>query len=160
MAALTVALQQLVTAHSPSAESGLRKTVSRRLTCVRSGVSTITGSLATASDDTCLLQLNEDEIKGHRIELSEIRRELTRLDLEDDDELKVNMMEVEKALFDCSLELRRLFQPNQPKDSSDIISTETSTSKGVTLTQDRCPYIRWQHPQLEDILGTVLCSSS
>ena len=136
VAALTVALQQLVTAHSPSEESGLRKTVSRRLTCVRTGVSTITGSLATASNDICLLQLNEDEIKGHRIELSEIRRELTRLDLEDDDELKVNMMEVEKALFDCSLELRRLLQP---KDSSDIISTETNTSKGVKLPKIDVP---------------------
>ena len=89
VAVLTVAFQQLVAAHSPSAESGLCKTTSRRLTCVRTGVSAIAGSLATASDDICLLQLNEDEIKGHRIELSEIRKELTSLDLEDDDELKV-----------------------------------------------------------------------
>ena len=33
--------------------------------------------------------MNENEIKGHRIELSAISKELTSLDLEDDDELKV-----------------------------------------------------------------------
>ena len=49
------------------------------------------------------------------------------------------MMEVEKALFECSLELRRLLQPNQPKDSSDIISTETSTSRGVKLPKIDVP---------------------
>lgn len=72
VAALTLALQQLVAAYSPSGESGLRKTVCHRLTCVCTVVSTITGSLATASDNICPLQLNEYEIKGHRIELSEI----------------------------------------------------------------------------------------
>ena len=139
VAALTITLQQLVAAHSPSAESGLRKTASRRLTCVCTGISAITGSLATTSDDICLLQLNKDEIKGHRIELSEIRKELTNLDLEDDDVLKINMMAVEKALFDCSLELCRLLQPNKPKDSSYTTSTETSTSKGVKLPKIDVP---------------------
>ena len=89
VAVLTVALQQLITAHSQSASSGLCKAASRRLARVNTSVSNISDSLAVASDDICLLQLNEDEIKGHRIELSEIRKELMNLDLEDDDELKV-----------------------------------------------------------------------
>ena len=64
---------------------------------------------------------------------------MTNLDLEDDDVLKINMMAVEKALFDCSLELRRLLQPNKPKDSSYTTSTETSTSKGVKLPKIDVP---------------------
>ena len=141
VAVLTVALQQLITAHSPSASSGLRKTAFRRLACVNTSVSNISDSLAAASDDICLLKLNEDEIKGHRIELSEIRKELMNLGLEDDNELKVSVMTVEKALFDCSLELRRLLQPNKTSDSSSTISSESNVGK-------------------EDILGTVLCSCS
>ena len=130
VAVLTVALQ-LITAHSPSASSGLRKTAFRRLARVNTNIS---DSLAAASDDICLQKLSEDEIKGHRIELSEIRKELMNLGLEDDDELKVSVMTVEKALFDCSLELRRLLQPNKTSDSSSTISSESNVGK-----ESSCP---------------------
>ncbi len=39
------------------------------------------------SDDICLLQQNEDEIKSRKVELAEVRKEIMTLDLEDDDEL-------------------------------------------------------------------------
>ena len=139
VAVLAVALQQLITAHSPSASSGLSKAASRQLARVNTSVSNISDSLAAASDDICLLQLNEDEIKGHRIELSEIRKELMNLDLEDDDELKVSVTTVEKALFDCSLELHRLLQPNKTSDSSSTISSESNVSKGVKLPMIEVP---------------------
>ena len=54
-------------------------------------------------------------------------------DLEDDDELKVSVTTVEKALFDCSLELRRLLQPNKTSDSSSTISSKSNVSKEVKL---------------------------
>ena len=61
------------------------------------------------------------------------------LDLEDDDELKVSATTVEKALFDCSLELRRLLQPNKTSDSSSTIISESNVSKGVKLPMIEVP---------------------
>ena len=112
---------------------------SRRLACVNTSVFNISDSLAVASDDICLLQLNEGEIKSHRIELSELRKELMNLDLEDDDELKVSVTTVEKALFDCSLELCRLLQPNKTSDSSSTINSESNVGKGVKLPMIEVP---------------------
>lgn len=139
VAALAVALQQLITAHSPSASNGLRKAASRQLTHINTSVSNISDPLAVASDDICLIQLNENEIKGHRIELSEIRKELMSLYLEDTDVLKVSMMIVEKALFDCSLKLHRLLQPNKTSDSSSTIISESNVNKGVKLPRIEVP---------------------
>ena len=139
VAVLAVTLQQLITAHSPSASSGLHKVVSRLLACVNSSVSNISNSLGAASDDICLLQLNEDGIKGHTIDLSEIRKALMNLDLENDDELKVRVTTVEKALFDCSLELCRLLQTNKTSDSDSTISSESNVSKGVKLPMIEVP---------------------
>ena len=61
------------------------------------------------------------------------------LDLEDDDELKVSVTTVEKALFDCSFELRRLLQPNKTSDGSSTISSESNVSKGVKLPMIEVP---------------------
>ena len=103
---LTIELQQLIASHSPSADSGLRKTASRRLDCIETGISDIMTSL-TSVEDVCLLQLNEDEIKGHKADLADLRKELMTLDLEDTDELKVKVTTIEKTLFSCLLELRK-----------------------------------------------------
>ena len=79
------------------------------------------------------------------------------MDLEDDDELKVSVTTVEKALFHCSLKLCRLLQPNKTSDSSRTISSESNASKGVKLPMIEVPMF---DGNILDILGTVLCSCS
>ena len=61
------------------------------------------------------------------------------LDLENDDELKVRVTTVEKALFDCSFELCRLLQTNKTSDSDSTISSESNVSKGVKLPMIEVP---------------------
>ena len=56
------------------------------------------------------------------------------LDLEDNDELKV-----ENALFDCSLKLHRLLQPNKPSDISSTDSSGNNVGKGVKLPKIEVP---------------------
>ena len=60
------------------------------------------------------------------------------LDLEDD-ELKVGMTKVEKALFDWSLELHGLLQPNKPSDISSTDNSGNNVVKGVKLPKIEVP---------------------
>ena len=140
VADLTINLQQLIFSHSPPVDDGLRKISSRRIARIHTNTSNILDSLTATSDDMCLIQLNQDEIKAHKTELSDVRKELMKLDLGDDDELLVDVAMAEKALFNCSLELRRLIQSSQEMNiSKSCAGTESNTNKGVKLPRIEVP---------------------
>lgn len=82
------------------------------------------------SVDTHLLEQHQEELLDHKHELADVRRSLLALDVGEDGEANVIMTEVEKALFDCSLKIKKTLPP---------VTTMPSTSKGVRLPKLEVP---------------------
>ena len=133
VAALAARINLLITACSSSPESSSRKLVSRRLTHLGKKLSSIrggVGKLTAGPDDVCLLRQYKEQAQDFKKELGDIHIDLLSLDLADTDELCELQEQLNKDLFDCSLQIKKLLLPSTcPSDS---ISTPSETH-GVRL---------------------------
>ena len=129
IAELAICIQKLISTCSAPSDPNPRKIQSRRITRLEKSLSTACEEIKTLSersDDTCLICQHEEQLLDFKRELEDIRKCLLPLDLNDDDELSVLHIKMEKALFNNSLEIKR-----QLKDH--VSTPTTSESKGVQL---------------------------
>ena len=129
VAQLAARLEKLVTTCS-SKDSSQPKIASKRLKNLEKGLAAIlsgTSSLPSGEDRICLLQQYEEQLSEFKAEFSSIRHSLFSFDLEDTSTLSVLLTHVEKSLFDCSLEIKKLLRAHAPTSSS------SSDPNGVKL---------------------------
>ena len=106
-----VRIQQLLTNCASSSDSSSRKIASRRFAHLQKNLSSVSaaiGSLSGESDDVCLLCQYEEQLGDFEKELGDIRNSLLSLDLKESDELCTSQTNLEKGIFDCSLEIKKL----------------------------------------------------
>ena len=130
IAQLGIRIQRLITACSKSLDSNPHKIASKQLTCLKTRLSKVEESISSTSsdtDNTCLLKQHEEQLSEFKKELSDVRTSLLSLDLKDDDEVLQLQAAVEKAIFDCSLNIKKLLHARVPT------SSPSSDTKGVKL---------------------------
>lgn len=127
VAQLGIRLEHLITACAKSPDSNPHKIATKQLARLKNKLSSVDSSIASLSsddDNSCLLKQHQEQLSEFKKELSDVRNSLLSLDLEDDDEVLLSQSDVEKAIFDCSLNIKKL------------LHTPTSTSppaSGVKL---------------------------
>ena len=82
--------------------------------------------MTSDSGDFCLIHQFEEQVSDLKKELSSADDSLLPLDLDDSDELSLSLATLEKMLFDCSLDLKRLLK-------SRVSESSACDSKGVKL---------------------------
>ena len=140
IALLTIRVQQLIISCDNSSRSSPRKIALRRLQRLNKALSSIsdaTDSLTAGSDDTCLLHQHEESLADLKRELGEVRNCLLPLDLEDGDELNVLQAEAERAMFDCSLKIKKLL--HSKASATMAHSPATPGASGVKLPKLEVP---------------------
>ena len=108
---LGIHIQKLVSVCSSSSTSpsNPRNLQSRKLQCLEKeliSVSEATAALDKNVNNTCRLQLHQEQLSEFRHELAEIRDALLTMGLDDSDDLMETHEGLEKRLFDCSLCIR------------------------------------------------------
>ena len=81
-------------------------------------------ALSEGEVDTCLMSQYEEQLSGHKSEISSVSRDI--LSIEDADELIERESKLEKTLFDACVKVKRVLQ-RKPRDVS------ASTESGVKL---------------------------
>ena len=128
VAQLGLRIQQLMAACS-TPDSSPRKVSAKRLARLQRKLISISDtitSLPSDSDNVCLLRQYEEQLSEFKGELSDVQNGLYSLDLEESDELCELQATIEKSIFDCSLEVKKLLRSHAHS------STEPDT-KGVKL---------------------------
>ena len=130
IAQLGIRIQRLIAACSKSLDSNPHKIASKQLGCLKARLSKVEefiSSMSSDTDNTCLLKQHEEQISEFKKELSDVRTTLLSLDLKDDDEVLQLQAVVEKAIFDCSLNIKKLLHARVRS------SSPSSDTKGVKL---------------------------
>ena len=134
-AVLAIRVQQLITTCDSSSQVGTPKIAVRRLQRLKrilSSISEATEDMTVDSDGICLLHQHKEQISDHKQELGDIRNSLLPFNLGEDDDLSTLQTEVERAMFDCSLRIKKLLQSNTSNPT-------TSDGKGVKLPKLEVP---------------------
>jgi hypothetical protein len=95
------------------------------LATVNGAIDTLDGSI----DNTCHLQLYQEQISEFRRELAEIRDSLLAMGLDDEDKLMEARAGLEKGIFECSLRVKQLLQATKRPATSSTMSD----SSGIKL---------------------------
>ena len=130
VAQLGIRIQHLVTACSKSSDSNPRKIASKQLSRLKAKLSSVGDSIASLSsdtDNTCLLKQHQEQLSEFKKELKDVRNSLFSLDLADEDEVVQSQSAVEKAIFDCSLNIKKKLH------SPTSTSSPSSDTTGVKL---------------------------
>ena len=114
-----------------------------------SSVTDTISSLTSEEDNVCLLQQYEEYLIDMKRELAAI---LLSADYEDTGEFDEMLDTIEKGVFDCLLQVRKLLRSQNASTTSPVPDTKSS--------QTRCADIRRKYTQLEDILGAIQCFST
>ena len=152
IADLKVRVQNLISICShrskdPSAPRNLQARKLERLEREVSGVKATISSLSEESDNTCLLQLNQEKLADFQRELTGIRDSLFAFGLDNTDKLMGAHSEIEKEVFQCSLSIRQCLQ--SVKVSTASARAITSDGSGVKLPKLDVPrfggnILEWQ----------------
>ncbi len=128
VAMLTVRIQHLIEACNP------RNIASRRLLRLRkclNDVDRAVDSLPEDADNVCVLHQHQEHLSDFKTELADILNSLLPLDLRDDDDLTQLQGLVEQPIFDSSLKIKKLLQPQTHSGTTD--------SKGIKLPKLEVP---------------------
>jgi hypothetical protein len=124
---LITRMQKVISTCSAPSDPNPRKIQSHRLSHLEKSLSAVgeeIKKLSERSDDTCLIRQHEEQLLDFKREWEHIRKCLLPLDLNDDDELSILQTKLEKALFNNSLEIKRLLKGH-------VSAPSASDSKGV-----------------------------
>ena len=83
----------------------------KQLTRLKARLSSVEESISSISsdaDDACLLKQHEEQLSEFKKELGDVQTSLLSLDLEDEDEVLQLQSAVERTIFDCSLNIKKL----------------------------------------------------
>ena len=129
VSALTIRLQKLITTYSSISTPDARKMPARKLTRLEKNLAAMNeriDSWTGGEDESCLIQQFEEEVVDLRRELGNARDDLLPLELDDSDELSVTLAKLEKMIFNCSLNLKKLLKNR-------VIEPPAPETKGVRL---------------------------
>ena len=118
----TARVEELVVVCS-SKDSSQHKIATKRLKNIEKGLDTIlsgASALPSVDDRICLIHQYQEQLSEFKAEFAVIRCSLFRFDLEDPSELNVLLTAIERRLFDCSLEIKKLLYVHAPPSSSSL----------------------------------------
>ena len=140
MSDLAVRIQQLITGCSTPSYSTVRKLASWKLSHLQTNLSTVSTGIASLSDETadvCLLYQFQEQVGDIKKELGDLRNSILSLDPEEAGELQTSLTALDKGVFDCSLQIKKLpHSSSQPRGSS---VTTSQDGKGVRLPKIDVP---------------------
>ncbi len=132
IAHLAERIQLVISASTPDHALSLSSptnSLSKRLLHVQKGVSRVRDSVAEMSGtsvDVCCLKQHEEQVADYKTELRTLSCDILSLDLEEGDPLLESEAALSKAIFDGSVEIKRLLQSRSSGSGA-------SESKGVKL---------------------------
>ena len=136
MTNLAMKIEQIIAICNLSSDSGAKMVALRRVTRLRTNLSTVDSEirrLTTESAELHLLHQYQEHISDCKKELGEIRQTLLSLGLREGDELETSTNSLEREVFDCSLQLKKLIlTPATPPST-------TTASRGVRLPKIEVP---------------------
>ena len=139
IAELAIRIKKLISLCTATPDSNFRKVATRKQTRISKGVAAITeaiGSLTGSSDDVCLLHQYEEQLRDYKKDLSDIRDSLLSQDLDESDELYTLQAKLEKEMFDCSLQIKKLLLTSRRLPES---TPTPDDGKGVKLPKIDVP---------------------
>ena len=108
---LSVRLQQLIVKHSGPGATNARKSLSRKLSRLERSLKAVDEALGAVGEDhdgVPLLEQHREQLADYKKQLTAVYEDLVSLDLDDEDELMVLHVNLEKLQFDCSHHIRKL----------------------------------------------------
>ena len=129
-------IEQVIATCSFTSGLGARKIASRRLSYLKnnlSAVSTAVHALSAESAELHLLHQYQEQLSDFKKELGDVRQTLLSLGVEEGDELETSINAIDKVLFDCSLQLKKLLF-TLPNPISDPLM-ESSATMNVQVFQ-------------------------
>ncbi len=122
MVQLSIGVEHLLSscrASSLIADPNSKRMISRKLSRLQQKLESI--NVASVGDhvDRYLLQQHGVDLVDYKRELGDIHQELLLLELEESDELITSHVSLEEAVFDTSIKIRRLLQPEKEPPSPD-----------------------------------------
>ena len=107
---LAVRVERLIAACSSASDSGAKKIASRRLSHLKRNLSSLNEAVFAmeGSAETPLLKQYQEQLTDFKQELADVRHELLTLGLDEHDELVATVTDLDKQLFDCSLQVKKL----------------------------------------------------
>jgi len=132
---LTTLLQRIIKTCSTPQSVDTRKIQARKLLHLDRDLSTMQDEIAALSThpkDTCLIQQYADRLAEFKTELKGVHECFLSLDLEEHDELFTTYTKLDKLIFSCCLEIKKLLK------GTDTVSSP-SDFKGVKLPKLEVP---------------------
>ena len=90
---------------------GVHKIATKRLKHVDDGIAAVFDTISNplGDDAVCLLQQYEEQLTEFKSEHSSVHTSLLSYDIEDTSDLSRLLVRVKKGVFDCSLQIKKLF---------------------------------------------------
>ena len=129
---LTIRAQRLVSALSPTATDGLRKTLTRRLREKLIGIQEAVNAIPEDrgdDDSACMLEHYAEQITDVKVEMKDICTCTLNIELTGDDPIMRTQNAIEQMIFQCSLVVRKRLRA-----STDTTTRETPTTSPRTLS--------------------------
>ena len=142
MVYLTMQIEQVIGACSLTSGFGARKIVSRRLSYLKnnlSAVNTAVYALTAESAELHLLHQYQKQLSDFKKELGDIHQTLLSLGVEEGDELETSTNAIDKVLFDCSLQLKKLLFTLPNPISDPLMESSATMALGVKLPKIDVP---------------------
>ena len=129
VAQLTGRMEKLLATCSGS-DSGVYKIATKRLKHVDDGIAAVFDAISNplGDDAVCLLQQYQEQLTEFKSEHSSVRTSLLSYDVEDTSDLSHLLVRVEKGVFDCSLQIKKLLRSHATPSST---PSSTPDSSGV-----------------------------
>ena len=136
VAELAIRLDKFVLACAASGSDQFR-IATKSLKHLEKGLSAIFSCVSSfpSDGDVCLLRQHEEQLSEYKKDFSDTRRGLLSFDIEDVSDLGSLMSRVDRSLFDCALNIRKLLHAR----SSTSSASSDSDAKGVKLPKLEVP---------------------
>lgn len=133
-------MECLIATCDSASDSGAKKVASRRLTHLESSICAVSDAVSSLDRDAepHLLRQYQEQLTDTKGELADIRRGLLSLGIQKGDKLETTAASLDKQIFNCGLQIKRLLYPPASPLSAPAESAD-STSKGVRLPKLNVP---------------------
>jgi hypothetical protein len=128
LSTLLVCIKRLIDVHTSCSDDGPRKLLSRRLSHLRKGLTSVgeeIRKMGAEPGDTCLIRQRQEQLTELKEELGDVSKTLLSLDLDDGDELVELQSALSGDVFNHSLKLKRMLSAIEFATSSTPSSTPT-----------------------------------
>ena len=127
VAHMSVVVERLLSSCSVTTTHEGKRLASRKLDRLKRRLEAVTEAIAATDVDVYLLRQHEADLSDYKKELYHVNQELLALDLNEEDELSVSHTNLEKLVFDASLNIRKILDAPSDREAP------PTESKGVKL---------------------------